>query len=77
MEIRLSETITVTDIQRRAKDVFARVEKSKQTKFVILKNTEIAAVLLSAKLYEDLTDQLTAQADELAKLRNELAELRK
>ena len=47
MEIRTHETISVTDIQRRAKEIFERIERGEQDKYVILKNNEIAAVLLA------------------------------
>lgn len=66
MEVRTNETISVTDIQRRAKEVFERVERGEQEKFVVLRNNEIAAVLLRADRYEALMD-------ELADLRKRLA----
>jgi prevent-host-death family protein len=66
MEVRTNETISVTDIQRRAKEVFERVERGEQEKFVVLRNNEIAAVLLRADRYEALMD-------ELAHLRKRLA----
>lgn len=58
MEVRTNETISVTDIQRRAKEVFERIERGEQDRFVVLKNNEIAAVLLSADRYEALMDEL-------------------
>jgi antitoxin StbD len=58
MEVRTNETISVTDIQRRAKDVFERIERGEQDKYVVLKNNEIAAVLLPAGRYEALIDEL-------------------
>lgn len=58
MEIRTHETISVTDIQRRAKEIFERIERGEQDKYVILKNNEIAAVLLPAEHYEALMDEL-------------------
>ncbi len=58
MEVRTSETISVTDIQRRAKDIFDRIEKGEQDKYVVLKNNAIAAVLLPADRYEALMDEL-------------------
>lgn len=58
MEVRTNETISVTDIQRRAKDVFERIERGEQDKYVVLKNNEIAAVLLPADRYEALMDEL-------------------
>lgn len=66
MEVRTNETISVTDIQRRAKEVFERVERGEQEKFVVLRNNEIAGVLLRADRYEALMD-------ELADLRKQLA----
>lgn len=58
MEVRTNETISVTDIQRRAKEVFERIEHGEQDRFVVLKNNEIAAVLLSSDRYEALMDEL-------------------
>lgn len=58
MEVRTNETISVTDIQRRAKEVFERIESGEQEKYVVLKNNEIAAVLLPAGRYEALMDEL-------------------
>ena len=58
MEVRTNETISVTDIQRRAKEVFERIERGEPNKFVVLRNNEIAAVLLSAGRYEALMDEL-------------------
>ena len=58
MEVRTNETISVTDIQRRAKEVFERIESGEQDKFVVLRNNEIVAVLLPANRYEALMDEL-------------------
>ena len=58
MEVRTNETISVTDIQRRAKEVFERIERGEQDRFVVLKNNEITAVLLSSERYEALMDEL-------------------
>lgn len=58
MELRTNETISVTDIQRRAKEVFERIERGDQDKYVVLKNNEITAVLLPAGRYEALMDEL-------------------
>ena len=58
MEVRTTETISVTDIQRRAKEVFERIEHGEQDRFVVLKNNEITAVLLSSDRYEALMDEL-------------------
>ena len=66
MEVRTSETISVTDIQRRAKEVFERIERGEQEKFVVLRNNEIAAVLLRADRYEALMDELAGLRKRLA-----------
>ncbi|MDR1423637.1 MAG: type II toxin-antitoxin system Phd/YefM family antitoxin [Azoarcus sp.] len=58
MEVRTNETISVTDIQRRAKEIFERIESGEQDKFVVLRNNEITAVLLPANHYEALMDEL-------------------
>ena len=58
MEVRTSETISVTDIQRRAKEVFERIENGEQDKYVVLSNNQIAAVLLPVDRYQALMDEL-------------------
>ena len=58
MEVRTDETISVTDIQRKTKEIFERIESGAQEKYVVLKNNEIAAVLLPADRYEALMDEL-------------------
>lgn len=58
MEVRTSETISVTDIQRRAREIFERMDSGEQDKFVVLRNNEITAVLLPASHYEALMDEL-------------------
>lgn len=66
MEMRRKETITVTEIQRRAKEVFECVERGEPDKYFVLKNGSIVAVLLQPDRYEALMD-------ELADLRKRLA----
>jgi antitoxin StbD len=58
MQLRTSETIPFTDIQRRAREIFEQIETGEQEKYVILKNNEIAAVLLPIDRYEALMDEL-------------------
>ena len=58
MEVRTDETISVTDIQRKTKEIFERIESGEQEKYVVLKNNEITAVLLPADRYEALMDEL-------------------
>ena len=58
MEVRTSETISVTDIQRRAEEVFERIENGEQDKYVVLRNNQIAAVLLPVGRYQALMDEL-------------------
>jgi antitoxin StbD len=58
MQIHPDETISATDMQRRAKEIFDRIESGEQEKFVVLRNNEIAAVLLPASRYEALLDEL-------------------
>jgi len=58
MELRTNETISVTDIQRRAKEVFEKIESGEQEKYVVMKNNAIAAVLIPADRYEALIDEL-------------------
>jgi antitoxin StbD len=58
MQLRTSEIISFTDVQRRAKEIFEQIETGEQEKYVILKNNEIAAVLLPIDRYEALMDEL-------------------
>lgn len=58
MEIRPDETLSVTDIQRRVKEVFERIESGQQDQFVVLRNNGIAAGFLPVKRYEALIDEL-------------------
>lgn len=58
MEVRTNETISFTDIQRRAKEVFERIENGEQEKYVVLRNNQIAAVLLPVERYQALMDEL-------------------
>ena len=58
MELRTNETISVTDIQCRAKEVFGKIESGEQEKYVVMKNNAIAAVLTPADRYEALMDEL-------------------
>lgn len=58
MHVRTEETVSVTDLQRRAKEVFERIESGDQEKFVVLRNNQIAGVLLGARQYEALLDEL-------------------
>ena len=40
MQLRTSETISFTDIQRRAREIFESIETGQQEKYVILKNSQ-------------------------------------
>jgi len=58
MEIRTHETVSITDVQRRTKEIFARLENGEQEKLVVLRNNEISAVLIPVAHYEALLDEL-------------------
>ncbi|MES2771729.1 MAG: type II toxin-antitoxin system Phd/YefM family antitoxin [Pseudomonadota bacterium] len=58
MEVRTSETISIADIQSRTDEIFDRIERGEQDKYVVLKDNEIAAVLLPADRYQALLDEL-------------------
>lgn len=58
MYIRTEEVISVTDIQRKAKDIFSQLANGSHEKFVIMRNNELAAVVLPAERYEALLDEL-------------------
>ena len=58
MQIRTEEIVSVTDIQRQAKDIFSRLASGDQDKFVVMRNNTLVAVMLTAERYEALLDEL-------------------
>lgn len=58
MQVRLEETVSITQLQRGMKEAFERIESGTQDKFVVLRNNQIAGVLLSAQRYEALLDEI-------------------
>ena len=58
MQIRTEELISATDIQRKAKDIFAQLANGTQSKFVVMRNNEMAAVVLPVAQYEAMLDEL-------------------
>ncbi len=58
MLVRPEEIISVTDVQRNAKDIFSKLSSGDMDKFVVLRNNTLAAVMLSAARYESLLDEL-------------------
>lgn len=58
MLLRTEEIISVTDVQRRAKDIFTKLASGAQDKFVVMRNNELAAVMLPAARYEAMLDEL-------------------
>ena len=58
MQIRTEDIISVTDIQRKAKDIFTKLANGTQSKFFIMRNNELAAVVLPATRYEAMVDEL-------------------
>lgn len=58
MQIRTEDIISVTDVQRKAKDVFTKLANGTQQKYFIMRNNELAAVVLPAIRYEAMLDEL-------------------
>jgi antitoxin StbD len=58
MLVRPEEIISVTDVQRNAKDIFSKLSSGDLDKFVVLRNNTLAAVMLTAERYESLLDEL-------------------
>lgn len=58
MQIRTEDIISVTDIQRKAKDIFTKLANGTQHKYFIMRNNELAAVVLPANRYEAMLDEL-------------------
>ena len=58
MQIHSEEIISVTDVQRKAKDIFNKLASGTQSKFVVIRNNEMAAVVLPVDRYEAMLDEL-------------------
>ncbi len=55
---RADQAISITDIVRSAKMFFDRIVSGKQDKYVVMRKNVPAAVMLSIKRYEDMTNEL-------------------
>lgn len=62
---RIDQAISVTEVSRSAKEIFTKLEKGKQDKFVVMRNNLPAAVLLPVDAYEALIDEVEALRLEL------------
>ncbi len=58
MLVRTEEIISVTDVQRQAKDIFTKLASGAQDKFVVMRNNALAAVLIPVERYEAMLDEL-------------------
>ena len=58
MFVRTDEIVSVTDVQRQAKDIFTKLASGEQDKYLVMRNNTLAAVLLPAERYEVLLDEL-------------------
>ncbi len=58
MFIRTEEIVSVTDVQRQAKDIFTKLASGESDKYVVMRNNTLAAVMLTADRYESLLDEL-------------------
>ena len=48
----------MTEVSRSAKEIFTKLEKGKQDKFVVMRNNAPTAVLLGVNAYEALIDEV-------------------
>ena len=55
---RIDQAISVTEVSRSAKEIFTKLEKGRQDKFVVMRNNTPAAVLLPVGVYEALIDEI-------------------
>ena len=55
---RVDRAISVTEVSRSAKEIFTKLEKGKQDKFVVMRNNAPTAVLLSVDAYEALIGEV-------------------
>ena len=55
---RVDQAISVTEVSRSAKEIFTKLEKGKQDKFVVMRNNAPTAVLLGVVAYEALIDEV-------------------
>jgi len=75
---RASEAISVTRVSRATKEIFGKLRKREQDRFVVMRNNEPAAVLLSVPAFEALMDELEdLRVDALARERRQSLDRRK
>ena len=55
---RASQAISVTTLARSAKDVFEKLSRGQESRFVVLKNNAPAGVVLSVRAFEALLDEI-------------------
>ena len=55
---RVDQAISVTEVSRSAKEIFTKLGKGKQDKFVVMRNNAPTAVMLPVDAYEALIDEV-------------------
>src|SRR5579859_7541571 len=55
---RVDQAISLTEVSRSAKEIFTKLEKGKQDKFVVMRNNAPTAVLLGVVAYEALINEV-------------------
>ena len=55
---RADQAISVTQVSRAARDIFNKLAKGKQDRFVVLRNNQPAAVMLSVDFFQSLMNEL-------------------
>lgn len=58
MQVQTEEIISITDVQRQAKNIFTKLSDGTRDKFCVMRNNVLAAVMLPAARYEALLDEL-------------------
>ena len=66
---RFDQAISVTEVSRSAKEIFSKLEKGKQDKFVVMRNNAPAAVLLPVDAYEALIEEVEDLRSEIIAIR--------
>ena len=66
---RVDQAISVTEVSRSAKEIFTKLEKGKQDKFVVMRNNAPAAVLLPVDAYEALIEEVEDLRSEIIAIR--------
>ncbi len=57
---RADQAISATDVQRNSKEIFNKLQRGEQDKFVVMSDNRPAFVMLSLRAYEAMLEELQA-----------------